>query len=73
MRLDSPYAAELTSISPKMSPPASVRTTFGYYGDSSTIAEASLPSNARVQRQVPAVGTKNPTAEVQVYAYSMGS
>lgn len=54
--------------------PESYRTTFDYRGDSSTgvsVAEASLPSNVDVQRQVLAVGTKKTVAEVRVYAFTM--
>lgn len=54
--------------------PASFRQTFDYQGDSSTgvaIAEASLPSNVNIQRQVFAVDMSKATAKVQVYAYEL--
>jgi hypothetical protein len=53
--------------------PADLRTIFGYHGKSTALAvcEASLPSDGRIQRQVLVVGTDQPSATVQVYAYQM--
>ena len=51
--------------------PASVRELFDYQGDSSTgavVAEASLPADVSIQRQLLAVGTKTPTSTVYVSA-----
>lgn len=56
--------------------PASVREIFDYQGDSSTgavVAEASLPTDVSVQRQLLAVGTKTPTAQVYVSASKLPS
>lgn len=56
--------------------PASVRERFDYTGDATTgaaVAEASLPSDVSIQRQVLAVGTKTPTSQVYVSAYKMPS
>lgn len=54
--------------------PADFRETFDYQGDSSTgvaVAEASLPSNIRIQRKILAVGTKTPSTTVWVHADQM--
>lgn len=56
--------------------PASVRELFDYQGDSATgavVAEASLPADVSVQRQLLAIGTKTPTAKVYVSALKLPS
>lgn len=56
--------------------PASVRERFAFTGDAATgvaVAEASLPSDVSIQRQVLAVGTKTPTSQVLVAAYKLPS
>jgi hypothetical protein len=54
--------------------PDRYRRTFDYQGDTASgvvLAQAGIPDNLDVQREVLAVGTLQPTAQVYVYAYSV--